>query len=138
MRRNAIVSTGAAALALAAGISTTPAKAFEGNFFLDQHKAYFERAPSASVPSANVASAAVEPAPAPAPPAYNASQSPMGDRPGIDPGPLASAIPREIVAYDGGHPAGTIVISTDEKRLYYVLPDHQAIKYGVGVGRPGF
>ena len=31
-----------------------------------------------------------------------------------------------------------IVISTDEKRLYYVLPDGQAIRYGVGVGRPGF
>ncbi len=34
--------------------------------------------------------------------------------------------------------AGTIVISTEERRLYLVLPDHQAIRYGVGVGRPGF
>ena len=52
--------------------------------------------------------------------------------------PSASAIPREIVQYDGNYPVGTIVVSTTEKRLYLVLPDHQAIRYGVGVGRPGF
>ncbi|UDL95061.1 MULTISPECIES: L,D-transpeptidase [Lichenihabitans] len=52
--------------------------------------------------------------------------------------PLEIAIPRETVAYDGPYGPGTIVISTEERRLYYVLPDHQAIKYGVGVGRPGF
>ena len=33
---------------------------------------------------------------------------------------------------------GTIVISTAERRLYLVLPGHQAVRYGVGVGRPGF
>ena len=52
--------------------------------------------------------------------------------------PLEVAIPRETVAYDGPYSPGTIVISTDERRLYFVLPDHQALKYGVGVGRPGF
>ena len=52
--------------------------------------------------------------------------------------PTASAIPREQVAYDGPYPAGTIVVSTTEKRLYLVMPDHQAMRYGVGVGRPGF
>jgi lipoprotein-anchoring transpeptidase ErfK/SrfK len=30
------------------------------------------------------------------------------------------------------------VISTRERRLYYVLGSGQAIRYGVGVGRPGF
>jgi lipoprotein-anchoring transpeptidase ErfK/SrfK len=49
-----------------------------------------------------------------------------------------TAIPREQVAYDGPYAAGTIVISTAERRLYFILPDHQAMKYGVGVGRPGF
>jgi len=52
--------------------------------------------------------------------------------------PQASAIPREVVSYGAGHPAGTVVISTSERRLYYVLGGGQAIRYGVGVGRPGF
>jgi len=47
-------------------------------------------------------------------------------------------IPRENVAYDGPYSPGTILISTKERRMYYVLPDGHAIKYGVGVGRPGF
>jgi lipoprotein-anchoring transpeptidase ErfK/SrfK len=49
-----------------------------------------------------------------------------------------SAIPRETVAYDGPYKPGTILISSSERRLYLILPDHQALKYGVGVGRPGF
>ena len=35
--------------------------------------------------------------------------------------PRASAIPRELVSYQGRFPAGTIIISTTERRLYYVL-----------------
>ena len=52
--------------------------------------------------------------------------------------PLASPVPRQTVNYDGPYEPGTIIISTRERRLYFVLPDHQALKYGVGVGRPGF
>lgn len=52
--------------------------------------------------------------------------------------PQATAIPREIVAYDGHYAPGTIVVSTSERRLYYVLGNGQALRYGVGVGRPGF
>jgi lipoprotein-anchoring transpeptidase ErfK/SrfK len=50
----------------------------------------------------------------------------------------ATAIPREIVSYNGSHRPGTIVINTSERRLYFVLPDGKAVRYGVGVGRPGF
>ena len=49
------------------------------------------------------------------------------------------AIPRQLVIWK--HPEykkGTVVISTKERRLYYVLGDRQAIEYGVGVGREGF
>ncbi len=53
-------------------------------------------------------------------------------------GPIASPIPRQTVSYDSPYAPGTIVVSTKERRLYFVLPDHQALKYGVGVGRPGF
>ena len=49
-----------------------------------------------------------------------------------------SAIPRQNVTYRGRHRAGTIVINTKERRLYLVQPGGRAIKYGVGVGRPGF
>ena len=52
--------------------------------------------------------------------------------------PVATPIPRETVPFDGGEAPGTIVIRTSERRLYFVLPDHQALRYGVGVGRPGF
>jgi lipoprotein-anchoring transpeptidase ErfK/SrfK len=52
--------------------------------------------------------------------------------------PLASPIPRQTVGYNGPYAPGTIVISTSERRLYFVLPGGQALKYGVGVGRPGF
>src|SRR5260221_9812413 len=52
--------------------------------------------------------------------------------------PGAAAPPKEIVAYTGNYASGTIVISTEERRLYYVLSNNQAIRYGVGVGRPGF
>ena len=52
--------------------------------------------------------------------------------------PVASPIPRETVQFDGREAPGTIIIRTGERRLYFVLPDHQALKYGVGVGRPGF
>ena len=48
---------------------------------------------------------------------------------------VASA--REIVRFNGGYSAGTIVIKTNERRLYYVLGDGQAIRYPVGVGKRG-
>lgn len=50
----------------------------------------------------------------------------------------ATAIPREVVSYNGGQRPGTIVIDTNERRLYFVLPEGKAVRYGVGVGRPGF
>lgn len=47
-------------------------------------------------------------------------------------------IPREEVAYSGPERAGTIVISTEERRLYLVLGNGRALRYGIGVGRDGF
>jgi lipoprotein-anchoring transpeptidase ErfK/SrfK len=52
--------------------------------------------------------------------------------------PQAAAIPRELVAFEGHYAPGTVIINTSERRLYYVLGNGQAIRYGVGVGRPGF
>ncbi|WP_243367665.1 L,D-transpeptidase [Microvirga solisilvae] len=50
----------------------------------------------------------------------------------------ASPVPREVVSFDGRYAPGTIVVSTSERRLYYVMGDGKALRYGVGVGRPGF
>ena len=47
-------------------------------------------------------------------------------------------IPRQIVSWRQGYAPGTVVISTSQRRLYYVLGNGQAIQYGVGVGRQGF
>ena len=49
-----------------------------------------------------------------------------------------SPIPREIVDYDGREKPGTIIVNSPERRLYLVLDDGKALRYGVGVGRPGF
>ena len=43
---------------------------------------------------------------------------------------------REVVAYNAAAP-GTIIIKTNERRLYYVTGDGRAIRYPVGVGRKG-
>ena len=52
--------------------------------------------------------------------------------------PTAAPIQRETVSYNGPYGPGTIVVSTNERRLYLVMSDHQALRYGIGVGRPGF
>ncbi len=52
--------------------------------------------------------------------------------------PDYAPIPREIVNYPTKHAPGTIIVSSAERRLYLVLGDGKALRYGVGVGRPGF
>lgn len=53
-------------------------------------------------------------------------------------GRRGSSIKREVVAYQGKYKPGTIVVETSERRLYLVLEDGKAMKYGIGVGRDGF
>jgi len=50
----------------------------------------------------------------------------------------SSPIPRTTVSYPGPYGAGTIVVNTTERRLYLVLPEGKALRYGIGVGRIGF
>ena len=49
-----------------------------------------------------------------------------------------SPIRRQTVRYDGSYGAGTIIVNTSERRLYYTLGNGRAIKYGIGDGREGF
>ena len=53
--------------------------------------------------------------------------------PAVDPRYL-----KQVVSYDGREKAGTIIIDTNEKLLYLVGEGGRAIRYGIGVGRPGF
>jgi lipoprotein-anchoring transpeptidase ErfK/SrfK len=54
------------------------------------------------------------------------------------PSQAVPAIPRQIVTFQTAEPAGTIIVDTSERRLYLVLGGGKAMRYGVGVGRPGF
>ncbi|HEX2725724.1 MAG TPA: L,D-transpeptidase, partial [Beijerinckiaceae bacterium] len=58
-----------------------------------------------------------------------------GYRPHRPPAPKSF---RSMVDYKGEHAPGTVIVSTKERRLYYVLPDGKAVRYGIGVGREGF
>jgi lipoprotein-anchoring transpeptidase ErfK/SrfK len=49
----------------------------------------------------------------------------------------APAESREAVSFRANYSAGTIVVKTGERRLYYVIGDGQALSYPVGVGRAG-
>jgi len=50
---------------------------------------------------------------------------------------VAPASAREVVAFNGNAGAGTIVVRTNERRLYLVLGNGRALRYPVGVGRAG-
>jgi lipoprotein-anchoring transpeptidase ErfK/SrfK len=45
---------------------------------------------------------------------------------------------RQEVAYDSTEAPGTIIIDTPNKFLYLIEPGNRALRYGIGVGRPGF
>ena len=54
-------------------------------------------------------------------------------RPAFDP-----KYEKQLVDYSGNEGAGTVVIDTPNKFLYLVQGNGKALRYGIGVGRPGF
>jgi lipoprotein-anchoring transpeptidase ErfK/SrfK len=64
------------------------------------------------------------------------------DQPGYVPTPEEEMLPAEFrpqpVYFRTSEPPGTIVIHTEERFLYVVQENGQALRYGVGVGREGF
>jgi len=54
-------------------------------------------------------------------------------RPAFDP-----KYEKQLVEYDGKESAGTVVVDTPNKFLYLVQGNGKAMRYGIGVGRPGF
>ena len=45
---------------------------------------------------------------------------------------------RQMVEYAGGEQPGTVIIDTPNRFLYLVQDGGRALRYGIGVGRPGF
>lgn len=114
------VAWSAAALvagALIAGSITTPASAQSLGYAIE---------PSGQQPWPNAAIGI------PAP------QDQTVDVPSRDIDVLPPTLRRQIVDYTTSEPAGTIIVDTPHTVLYFVLGNHRAIRYGVGVGREGF
>ncbi len=72
-------------------------------------------------------------------------QDPNGTPPlayrGPDQGMSRAIDPRfakQIVPYSGKERAGTIIVDTPQRYLYLVQDGGTAMRYGIGVGRPGF
>ena len=78
-----------------------------------------------------------EPPPSPQPLYANTGPmvDPLADREDY---PIDPAFLRQEVIYHGPEAPGTIVIDTPQKFLYLVQPGGRALRYGIGVGRPGF
>jgi lipoprotein-anchoring transpeptidase ErfK/SrfK len=45
---------------------------------------------------------------------------------------------RQVVAYSGSHRPGTVIVDTRKRYLFLVQDGGKAVRYGIGVGRPGF
>ena len=77
------------------------------------------------------------------PPSYAPAPMPQYEpAPGYETQPAHPAVsPRfmkQEVSYDGHERPGTVVINTQERLLYLVQENGRAIRYGIGVGKPGF
>jgi lipoprotein-anchoring transpeptidase ErfK/SrfK len=51
--------------------------------------------------------------------------------------PAAPSHAEDLVVYAGSERAGTIVVRTGERHLYFTLGKGKALRYTVGVGKPG-
>jgi len=73
--------------------------------------------------------------PPPPPPPMYVHRGPAAEpaQPAVDPRFL-----KQVVSYDGNEKPGTIIVDTPSKYLYLVQPGGKALRYGIGVGRPGF
>ncbi len=58
----------------------------------------------------------------------------------VDPAqrPFDPKFEKQVVEYHGKEGAGTIIVDTPNKFLFLVQGDGKALRYGIGVGRPGF
>jgi lipoprotein-anchoring transpeptidase ErfK/SrfK len=69
---------------------------------------------------------------------YNPDTNKWEEREASAGGRSFKRIEKTIVPYETKYKVGSIIIETSERRLYLVLPEGKALKYGIGVGRDGF
>ncbi|MGB7037137.1 MAG: L,D-transpeptidase, partial [Xanthobacteraceae bacterium] len=94
-------------------------------------------------PTINVPAAQIYPYEAPQPqpqataPVQQASYNPSNP---IDETnyPVDPQFMRQVVAYNGDEKPGTIIVDTPDKFLFLIEDGGRALRYGIGVGRPGF
>jgi lipoprotein-anchoring transpeptidase ErfK/SrfK len=53
-------------------------------------------------------------------------------------GIIYGIVARGVVDYPSARPAGSIVVNTSERRLYYVLGGGKALRYAIAVGMEGY
>ncbi len=74
--------------------------------------------------------------------AYTASYTSVTDAgytlPAIPRDKIPAQYRRQVVSFPTDEKPGTIIVDTQQKFLYLVLGDDQAMRYGIGVGREGF
>ncbi len=51
---------------------------------------------------------------------------------------IGTYFPREVVGFSENLPAGSIVVSTGQRRLYYVMGGGKALRYAIAVGKEGY
>jgi lipoprotein-anchoring transpeptidase ErfK/SrfK len=103
-------------------------------------QAYQQASASAPVMAQPSASPAAD-APIPPSQATALGSDPDAETASIDDGghpPVDPKFDRQVIAYDGKEQPGTIIIDTPHKFLYLVEDGGKALRYGIGVGRPGF
>jgi len=73
-------------------------------------------------------------------PPMDPQQSMLQQEEAADPAqrPFDPRYEKQVVEYHGKEGAGTIVVDTPNKFLFLVQGDGKALRYGIGVGRPGF
>jgi lipoprotein-anchoring transpeptidase ErfK/SrfK len=108
-----------------------------GGGFIDFVLTGYSGGPRPGAPSRRERAAPVaEPTPAAAPQMSALSVDPAVESEARE--PIDAQFRRQEVAYEGHERPGTIVIDTPNKFLFLVEPNGRALRYGIGVGRPGF
>ena len=71
-------------------------------------------------------------------PRYAPTTTPRSRQASVQPTVNEEYLHRKIVASKFNYEAGTVVIDTQDRFLYLLMENGQALRYGVGVGRQGF
>lgn len=75
-------------------------------------------------------------------PSYVSMYGPINSEPYSIPGVLETQLPpeyrRQVVPFQTALPPSTVIVDTESRYLYSVMPGGYAVRYGVGIGRAGF